>query len=95
MMKKDYMQETVNYILYYGTKISSTRISCTERCHTDSYWRESMKEALPLSNVHSKEKNYPQETGKFPEELHATNKNIKVGNFPISNYGYRMITIPN
>ena len=26
MMKKDYMQETVNYILYYGTKISSTNI---------------------------------------------------------------------
>ena len=49
--------------------------------HTDSYWRESMKEALPFIERSFKGENYPQETlKKFTEELHATNKNIKVGN---------------
>ena len=80
-MKKDYMQETVNYILYYGTKISSTNIVYENGAHTDSYWRESMKEALPFIERSFKGENYPQETlKKFTEELHATNKNIKVGN---------------
>ena len=27
MMKRDYKQATVNYILYYGTKISNTNIA--------------------------------------------------------------------
>ena len=43
--------------------------------HTDSYWRESMKEALPFIERSFKGENYPQETlKKFTEELHATNK---------------------
>ena len=40
-----------------------------------------MKEALPFIERSFKGENYPQETlKKFTEELHATNKNIKVGN---------------
>lgn len=30
--------------------------------HTDSYWRESMKEALPFIERSFKGENYPQET---------------------------------
>lgn len=49
--------------------------------HTDSYWREAMKEALPFIEHSFQGKNYPQETlQKFTEKLHSTNKNIKIGN---------------
>ena len=55
--------------------------------HTDSYWRESMKEALPFIERSFKGESYPQETlQKFTEELHSTTKNIKVGNSNIELY---------
>ena len=62
MMKKDYMQETVNYILYYGTKSIKHEYRVRNGAHTDSYWRESMKEALPFIERSFKGESYPQET---------------------------------
>ena len=70
---------------YVGEELPDKNIKHEYRvrngAHTDSYWRESMKEALPFIERSFKGENYPQETlKKFTEELHATNKNIKVGN---------------
>lgn len=49
--------------------------------HTDSYWRESMKEVLHFIERSFKGESYPQETlQKFTEKLHSTTKKIKVGN---------------
>lgn len=52
--------------------------------HTDSYWRESMKEALPFIELSFKGESYPQETlTSFTEEWHSTSKTIVAGNSEI------------
>lgn len=52
--------------------------------HTDSYWRESMKEVLPFIECSFKGERYPQETLKeFSEELHSTSEIIRAGNSDI------------
>lgn len=52
--------------------------------HTDSYWRESMKEVLPFIESAFKGGSYPQEALKtFTEELHSANRTIRVGSTDI------------
>lgn len=52
--------------------------------HTDSYWRESMKEVLPFIESAFKGQSYPQETLKtFTEELYATSRIVRVNSTDI------------